>query len=125
MPETVVPETRRSIRPLEVSIAIGLLIAVGLGILDFPFARIPLALGFVAYLFVLHHRPNSWPLLLLVLLPLLDLSPWAGERLFHAFDFFILAMISAIRVRIRIPARRSTLILACHPVWPQYAADGH
>ncbi|MEJ2379512.1 MAG: hypothetical protein P8Y71_30405, partial [Pseudolabrys sp.] len=44
-------------------------------------------------------RPNSWPLVLLVLLPLLDLSPWAGERLFHAFDFFILATIGYLLLR--------------------------
>ncbi|MEJ2346702.1 MAG: hypothetical protein P8090_15085 [Gammaproteobacteria bacterium] len=81
------------------SIGIALLVAVALGILTYPFARISLALGLIVYLFVLHRRPNSWPLVLLVLLPLLDLSPWAGERLFHAFDFFILATIGYLLLR--------------------------
>lgn len=99
MREAVMGETRRGTRILTVSIAVALLVAVALGILTYPFARIPLALGLIAYLFVVHQRPNSWPLVLLVLLPLLDLSPWAGERLFHAFDFFILATIGYLLLR--------------------------
>ncbi|MDQ6767279.1 MAG: VanZ family protein, partial [Candidatus Eremiobacteraeota bacterium] len=69
-----------------------LVLALGAFIVRFPVAQVELALGLIACLLLMHRSPQSWLVILLILLPTLDLAPWSGRNYVDEFDAFAFAL---------------------------------
>jgi hypothetical protein len=66
------------------------IVAVALALVQYPFARVPLALGLASYAALLFRFPSAWLMALPALLPVFDLAPWSGRFFFDELDFVVL-----------------------------------
>lgn len=87
-------------------LALTLVAVAVLGLVDFPYARLPLALAATLYVALLWWKPGAWLLLPPIALPLLDLAPWSGRLLFDEFDLFMLLTVAAGFWRRRVGRRK-------------------
>ena len=76
------------------AVSLGIALGVGYSLYDFPLGRIALLGVLLAYILLLLRFSSVWLIVLPVLLPILDLSPWSGRIVFNEFDFFVSATLA-------------------------------
>ncbi len=76
------------------TLALGLLLGVGLSLLDFPRLAPWLGAGLAAYALLLWRFPYAWLLLVPAVLPVLDFAPWTGRFFFDEFDRVMLVTLA-------------------------------
>ncbi len=76
------------------TLALGLLLGVGLSLLDFPRLAPWLSAGLAAYALLLWRFPYAWLLLVPAVLPVLDFAPWTGRFFFDEFDRVVLVTLA-------------------------------
>lgn len=97
--ETLVARPRLG---LGLSRALGLVLGTALvmvltwRVVDFPVARLPIALLLAAYMGALLRWPRLWLIVLPAALPVFDLAVWSGRFFLTEFDFLVLATLAVI-----------------------------
>ena len=75
-------------------LSVPLLISIAQQLLNFPTFKLELIFAVTLYVIALSYWSKLWMIILPILLPVLDLTPWSGRILVTEFDFFILSSIA-------------------------------
>ena len=80
--------------------ALALLLGAGFLLADYPYRPTLLAALVLAYMLALWRKPELWLALLPILIPVLDWAPWSGSLMLEEFDFFLVATLAVLYVRL-------------------------